>query len=182
MSSNEIKEDLVDWYGGNERDWKRISKKKKGPYEIRTFENKKINLIKTIVTIDEDYHLRPEYFPKDGEFWIYVCDKGFDPNKVDETKSYFDPNFDCNFGDIFDEKSVLTMVILKSIHTHDAWYDQHSSHLIEHYFGVKDFSKMFEEPCENRNILTKDIPLGDIRKMCEDAGMKFVGYRNIADD
>ena len=61
----------------------------------------------------------------------------------------------------------------------DYWYDQHTTILIEDFFGVKNFGTMFDEPCENDTILMQDIPVGDIRKMCEKVGMKFLGYRNM---
>lgn len=174
MSSDEIKEELVDLYGGKESDWKRISKKKKNIFEIRVFENKKLNLTKTVISEDDEI-IMPEYFPT-GEFWIYINEKDLDPKDIDESKSYFDPNFIFNGHD--NENTIYTMVILKSPNS-DYWYDQHCSHLIEYYFGVKDFSSMFDEPSENSNILIKDIPVGEIRKMCEKAGMKFLGYRNV---
>lgn len=76
-SSDEIKEQLVDWYGGNISDWKRKSKKKKGSFDVRTFENKKLGLTKTIVSNeDEDEIYKPEYFPN-GDFWIYVNKENF---------------------------------------------------------------------------------------------------------
>ena len=52
--SDEIKEELVDWYGGKKADWKRLSKCTKGEYEVRVFENKTLNLTKTVVSIDEE--------------------------------------------------------------------------------------------------------------------------------
>ena len=178
MSSDEIKEELVDWYGGNEKDWKRLSKKKRGSYDVRIFENKKLGLTKTVVSEGDDYY-QQEYFPT-GEFWIYVNQKDLHPKDIDETKSYFDPNIvtkPLDF-DIYDDSSISTMVILKAPDD-DCWYDQHTSYLIEEFFGVKNFTTDFEEPSENDNTLMKDIAVGNIRKMCENAGMKFLGYRNI---
>lgn len=179
MSSNEIKEDLVGWFGGKESDWKRLSKKKKGDYEIRVFENKILNLTKTIVSYEDDYH-NPDYFPINGEFWIYVNKEGLDPTEVDESQSYFDPAIvtDSWEYDVYDKGSVSTMVVLKAPEG-NYWYDQHTSFLIENFFGVKDFTSNFDESSENDNVLMKDIPVGEIRKMCEDSGMKFLGYRNL---
>ena len=181
MSSNEIKEQLVDWYGGNENDWKRLSKKKRGSYDIRVFENKTLKLTKTIIAEGDDY-FQPEYFPT-GEFWIYVNQKGLSPYNVDESKSYFDPDIITKSWeyDIYDDASISTMVILKA-REGDYWYDQHTSYLIEDFFGVKNFRTMFDEPSENDNILMQNIPVGDIRKMCENAGMKFLGYRNLLEE
>lgn len=176
MSSNEIKEELVDWYGGNIKDWKRISKKKKGCYDVRVFENKTLGLTKQIVSVDEDEHIKPEYFPT-GEFWIYVNKPNLDISKIDETKSYFNPKID--FTGVFEESNPI--VILKSPNG-DFWYDQHCSYLIEHWFGVKDFCSNVDEVAENINILIKDIPLKDIRESLEKAGMKFLGYRNGFDE
>lgn len=176
MSSNEIKEQLVDWYGGKEKDWKRLSKKKKGSYEVRVFENKTLGLIKTVVADDSGDCIQPEYFPT-GEFWIYVNEKDIDMNNIDESKSYFDGIIDPWEYDFQDKDSRHTMVILKAP-GEDYWYDQHCLFLIQDYFGVKDFSSMFDEPCENSCTLIKDIPVGKIREMCEKAGMKFLGYRN----
>lgn len=176
MSSNEIKEQLVDWYGGNEKDWKCLSKKKKGSYEVRVFENKVLGLIKTVVSDDSGDYTQPEYFPT-GEFWIYVNDKDIDMNNIDESKSYFDSTVDPFDYSTEDEDFVHTMVVLKAPDG-EYWYDQHCMSLIEDYFGVKGFSTMFDEPCENNCTLMKDIPVGKIREMCEKAGIKFLGYRN----
>ena len=177
MSSDEIKEELVDWYGGKESDWKRLSKKKRGSYDVRVFENKTLGLKKTVVAIDDDYY-NPEYFPT-GEFWIYVNQKDLNPSNVNEQKSYFDPAIVTDWKyDIYNDPSISTMVVLKAPNS-NYWYDQHTSYLIEEFFGVKNFRTIFDEPSENDNTLMKDIPVGDIRKMCEKAGMKFLGYRNI---
>lgn len=178
MSSSEVKEQLVDWYGGNISDWKRLSKKKRGSYDVRVFENKKLGLIKTVVAEDDEC-FKPEYFPT-GEFWIYVNQKDLDPKNVDESKSYFDSKIvkETYNYDINDESSVSTTLVLKDP-TNGLWYDEHTSYLIEDYFGVKNFRTMFDEPSENENTLMQDIPVGDIRQMCENAGMKFLGYRNI---
>lgn len=178
MSSDEIKEQLVDWYGGNENDWKRLSKKKRGSYDVRVFENKTLGLTKTIIADGDDYY-QPEYFPT-GEFWIYVNQKGLSPSDVDESKSYFDPDIVTKSFeyDVGDESSISTSLVLKAPGG-DYWYDQHITILIEDFFGVKNFGTMFDEPCENDTILMQDIPVGDIRKMCENAGMKFLGYRNM---
>lgn len=175
MSSNEIKEQLVDWYGGKEKDWKRLSKKKKGSYEVRVFENKILGLTKTVVADDSGDCIQPEYLPT--EFWIYVNEKDIDMNNIDESKSYFDGIIDPWEYDFQDKDSKNTSVILKAP-GEDYWYDQHCLFLIQDYFGVKDFSTMFDEPCENSCTLIKDIPVGKIREMCEKAGMKFLGYRN----
>ena len=176
MSSNEIKEQLVDWYGGKEKDWKRLSKKKKGSYEVRVFENKTLGLNKTVVADDSGDCVKPEYFPT-GEFWIYVNKKDIDMNNIDESKSYFDNDADPYDYSVEDENFIHTMVVLKAPDG-DYWYDQHCMFLIEDFFGVKGFSTMFDEPCENNCTLIKDVPVGKIREMCENAGMKFLGYRN----
>lgn len=171
MSSNEIKDDLVYWYGGKSSDWKRKTKKKKGSYTVRVFENKKLGITKQIVSSDDEDYIKPEYFPN-GEFWIYINQNGIDINDVDERKTYFDENFKDNI----DGEDENPIVVLKAPGG-DFWYDQHSSELIEEYFGVEDFCSNFEEPCENLNILTKDIPLKNIRESMEKVGMKFLGYR-----
>lgn len=179
MSSNDVKEQLVEWYGGNISDWKRKTKIKKGFYDVRTFENKILNLTKTVVSCDNDEdNIKPEYFPT-GEFWIYVNQKDLDTNNIDESKSYFDSNnTDPLTFDEYTSTSVSTMLVLKNPRS-DAWYDQHCGRLIEDYFGVKDFTKIFYEDCENMNMLTKPVTVGDVKTMCENAGMKFLGYRNI---
>ena len=172
MSSDEIKDQLVDWYGGNSSDWKRKSKKKKGSFDVRTFENKKLGLTKTIVSNeDEDYIYKPEYFPN-GDFWIYVNKENFDISDIDETKSYYDEKA---YQDM-EEDGIVTFVLKSPCSNY--WYDQHVSFIMEDYFGVKKFTEMFDEVQENCSILVKDIPLNELRNMFEKQGMKFLGYRN----
>lgn len=171
MSSSEIKEELVDWYGGNIKDWKRISKKKKGCYDVRVFENKTLGLTKEIVSEEDDEdHIKPEYFPT-GEYWIYL-NRPIDLSNVDETKSYYDSSFRPLCGN----DNLNPTIVLKDPLSDHA-YDRHCSYLIQDYFGVKHFRQMFYENMENYNVLVQDIPISQIKNILNSAGMKFLGYR-----
>lgn len=182
MSSEYIKEWLSRETKTKPRDWKRISKKGSGINVYRQFLN--LNDNRTIIVYGdrdennigyEDFRINiynDDLIP-DG-FLIILPDS---VKKENVTMDLILPNSEDAFWNDQDGISVF-FTNSKII---NGGMDQHISHFIEYWLGVKGFMEDFEEVSENNNYLVSNLSIQEIISKLEKVGLKFEGFENLYD-
>lgn len=160
-------------------EWKRISENKQGSFDVIVFENSKDGRQTTVIANDKHY---PEMQLLDAlprDFWIAINKEDFDMSTIDENLSYFDKN------SVLDDGEVDTVQVIFK-HPDDSegeyWYSQEVTYLMENFYGVENYSKVFHESMENCSILQVDKTISEIKKMLESKGLRFIGYENFFEE
>ena len=178
-SSEDAKEYLSDEYGDEPSDWKRVSKRKHNSCEVRVFENKNSKQTVELINFKND----DDFFTIDRvptKFWIYLPESVYNQLKDGTITEDYTPA--CEEDDSFESetgyKDTVTLVFQEAECNDEAeewWHDQHVTWMMTDYYGI-NFS-IFDEPCENCNILIVPTSLKDIKEAFTSKGLKFLGYR-----
>ena len=151
MATDEIKEMLVDRYDDTtEKDWKRLSKKKYGKHEVRTFLNKQTNETFWVFGDADDEAIHPA-----GDHLYYL---GMEENPWKR-----------------DEQVIVAAFNPLSYWQNDGClWDQHCRFYISTIYNLPAWIEL-DEACENQFIVNipKDKTIGDVKTAFETAGLIF---------
>lgn len=181
--SDDLKDMAIEYYGGEKKDWKRISKKKTitGCY-VRVYENTEIDSI--VYFLCNDKANKFEYYYHNLPTAFIIClPSGISKENVDEEARYYkiysektDENSD-DYDEDYGEEENLPYVMFNTGNPdeEDEISDQHVGSYIEEAYGIKMF-RDFDETMENTNLLKIDLSLKEMKDLFVSKGLKFLGY------